>query len=226
MTQDSLINRREFMQLLAAVSSGLAIHSPAQAFSSAPDQARNPPTTTTILGQGQNAYENLEDPWLTLANVQEHLFPGATNTDTLSVAVEGPAIEGPGAKDIAALVFLKNMLDAPDTNAEHRDFILKGTGWLNDLSSKQYQQAFIHLNPIQKEQILRKVEGSDAGGRWLSQMMTYLIEALLSDPVYGGNKNQLGWQWLEHIPGFPRPGVDKVYFKLGQNASSKRYTKA
>jgi len=57
-------------------------------------------------------------------------------------------------------------------------------------------------------------------------MMSYLIEALLSDPVYGGNKDQKGWLWLEHIPGFPTPGPDKVYFKLGAHASPRRRTKA
>ena len=84
------------------------------------------------------------------------------------------------------------------------------------------------LNTDEKEKVLRQIEGSRAGSRWLSLMMTYLLEALLSDPVYGGNKDQKGWQWLEHIPGFPTPTTDQVYFKLGQyaNGTTRRRTKS
>ncbi len=164
----------------------------------------------------EDAYKNLTDPWLTLAEVQEHLFPPGDSSEQTS----------PGAKDIAALRFLRNMLDAPDTDAEEKSFILNGVNWLNDLSEKNYQSKFVKLSSENKETILRQIETSNAGSRWLSLMMSYLIEALLSDPVYGGNKDQQGWKWLEHIPGFPTPTVDKVYFKLGAHASPKRRTKA
>jgi len=164
----------------------------------------------------EDAYKNLTDPWLTLADVQEHLFPADDSSEQAS----------PGAKDIAALRFLRNMLNAPDTDTEEKSFILNGVNWLNDLSEKNYQSKFVQLNSENKETILRQIETSNAGSRWLSLMMSYLIEALLSDPVYGGNKDQQGWKWLEHIPGFPTPTVDKVYFKLGAHASPKRRTKA
>ena len=63
----------------------------------------------------EDAYKNLTDPWLTLADVQEHLLPAGDSSEQAS----------PGAKDIAALRFLRNMLDAPDTDAEEKSFILK-----------------------------------------------------------------------------------------------------
>jgi hypothetical protein len=28
---------------------------------------------------------------------------------------------------------------------------------------------------------------------------------MLYDPIYGINKEQAGWSWLEHQPGLPRP---------------------
>lgn len=194
------INRRHFMQMLAALSLQWPLMS--HSFSRAPD----------ALQLQQNVYHNLKDPWLTLSEVQEHLFPADE--------------ESPGARDIMALRFLQNMLDAPDTDEEEKNFILNGVNWLNDLASKQHQAAFVKLDSEQREMILRTVEKSRAGSRWLSLMMTYLIEALLSDPVYGGNFQQKGWTWLEHIPGFPTPGTDKVYFKLGGQASTRRRTKA
>jgi gluconate 2-dehydrogenase gamma chain len=196
------ISRRQFIQAIAAFSASWPITGMAN--------------LDTLGIPHRETYENLSDPWLTLASVQEHLFPAGDSSEQPS----------PGAKDIAALRFLRNMLEAPDTESEEKSFILNGVNWLNDLSLKNHQSNFIQLNTENKETVLRQIETSNAGNRWLSLIMGYLIEALLSDPVYGGNKDQQGWKWLEHIPGFPTPSVDKVYFKLGAHASPKRRTKA
>ncbi|MCW9048327.1 MAG: gluconate 2-dehydrogenase subunit 3 family protein [Gammaproteobacteria bacterium] len=194
------INRRQFIQILAVTSTAWPLLTNAEKL---------------ILGQDTDkVYKNLSDPWLSLAEVQEHLFPADENS--------------PGAKDIYALRFLRNMLDAPDIDAEEKDFIIQGVGWLNDLSVKNHKYSFIKLSSDNKEKVLRKIESSRAGSRWLSLMMGYLLEALLSDPVYGGNKESKGWLWLEHIPGFPTPTTEQVYFKLGteSNVNTRRRTKA
>lgn len=188
-----LINRRQFVQLIAITSMGWPLIS----------KAKN----NTLGKSADLVYKNLSDPWLSLAHVQEHLFPA---DDT-----------SPGAKDISALRFLRNMLQAPDMEAKEKEFIIQGVTWLNDLSTKTHNQVFTKLNSSDKESILRQIESSRAGSRWLSLMMTYLIEALLSDPVYGGNKDRKGWQWLEHIAGFPTPTTEQVYFKLEQQANEK-----
>jgi len=201
-TKLSGITRRQFIQTIAALSASWPISGIAG--------------VNNLGEEYRDVYKNLSEPWLTLADVQEYLFP----------AVDSPELVSPGAKDIAALRFLRNMLEAPDTDSEEKSFILNGVNWLNYLSEKNYQSKFSALSSENKETILRQIETSNAGRRWLSLMMSYLIEALLSDPVYGGNKDQQGWKWLEHIPGFPTPTVDKVYFRLGAHASPKRRTKA
>lgn len=195
-----LINRRQFIQLITIASASWPLMSRAN--------------TETLGQQADLVYKNLTDPWLSLAAVQEHLFPADESS--------------PGAKDISALRFLRNMLDAPDIESEEKEFIIQGVGWLNDLSVKNHKLPFNKLITTEKEKVLRKIESSRAGSRWLSLMMNYLIEALLSDPVYGGNKDGKGWQWLEHIPGFPTPTTNQVYFKLGKNinGNTRRRTKA
>ncbi len=135
--------------------------------------------------------ETLADPWLTLDAVQEHLFPA----DEAS----------PGARDINALAYLRWTLDDSATDASEKQFILNGVGWLNDFTASKYEQPFIALDETRKEQALRQIEQSRAGENWLASLLMYLFEALLSDPVYGGNTDMIGWQWLEHQPGFPRP---------------------
>lgn len=192
------LNRRQFIQLLGIISSGW----------SGASLAMSKPQPISELSY----YANLAEPWLTLASVQQHLFPADDSS--------------PGAEDIMAIRFLQNILEAPDTDSEHKKFILNGVDWLNQLSVKQYQTTFLQLEDTAKETLLRRVETSKAGSRWLSSMLTYLIEALLSDPVYGGNKDAIGWNWLQHIPGFPTPQAHQVYFKLTSQANSRRRTKA
>ena len=145
----------------------------------------------------------IKEPWRTLSVVQEHLFPAEKAS--------------PGASDINALEYLRGMMVAPDFDKVQYELIHNGVGWLNDLAKNQYAKKFIQLDTDSKEKILRRVESSNAGSRWLSTLLTYLIEALLTDPVYGGNPNGIGWKWLQHQPGFPRPGENNKYYKIGKS---------
>ena len=154
--------------------------------------------------------ETLVEPWLTIAAVQQHLLPADETS--------------PGASDINALHYLQTIIQAPDIEQEQRDFIINGEKWLNDIARKSHSRKFIELNEVQKETVLRQIEKSRAGENWLYTQLGYLIEALLSDPVYGGNPNGIGWNWLRHQPGYPTPSIEKMYFKLG--TASYRRTKA
>ena len=186
------MNRRTFLGLLASAIAAYSLGALAEL-----RQKPNPAYATT-------------EPWISIAAVQEHLFPATKDS--------------PGAEDIQALSFLQNMMNAPDISESERSLITNGAGWLNDLSMTKFQHKFIQLNESDREKILRQIEQSRAGSRWLSLLMNYLIESLLSDPVYGGNKNGIGWKWLEHQAGYPTPGNDKKYFKLGHIVN--RRTKA
>jgi len=65
-----------------------------------------------------------------------------------------------------------------------------------------------------REELLRQIEQELSGKAFLSEILHFTLEAMLSDPAYGGNINQKGWKWLEHQPGFPGPQVGKRYFEL------------
>ena len=142
-----------------------------------------------------------DDPWKTLAAVQQHLFPA---TD-----------DAPGADDIGAITYLHKAIENPVADGGDRTFVFKGVGWLNDLTQEKYQQPFVALDEAQRETVLRSIEQSRAGRNWLSLLLTYLLEALLADPVYGGNPKGIGWVWLDHQPGFPTPPDDKLWYQLG-----------
>jgi len=133
-----------------------------------------------------------------ISRVQHHLFPD-----------DG---DGPSATDINALKYLEWALTDPDNQDDgDGDFIVQGVGWLNSLSEQTQGNQFIKLSHEKQDKVLRQISQSNTGENWLSTLIYYLMEALLFDPVYGGNPDGIGWKWLEHQPGFPAPTKDKLY---------------
>ena len=187
--RDKGISRREFITRLTVLGS-LAASYPALAL----ERLRSNATSAN-----EQAWLD-QDPWQTIAAVQQHLFPAGE--------------ESPGAGDFRAIVYLRNSIENPAADGEDKTFIVNGAGWLNDLSRERYQRSFTALDEPERETVLRQIEQSKAGRNWLSLLLTYLLEALLADPVYGGNPGGIGWQWLEHQPGYPTPPEDKSWFKL------------
>lgn len=150
-----------------------------------------------VLANTKDLSDNI---WLTFSTLHLHLFPIASNS--------------PDAKTINATAYLKSITEWPGVDDSDKQFILNGIGWLDGVSIKSYNKPFRELSNKQRETVLRLVENSQAGENWLSLVLLYLMEALLTDPVYGANTNGVGWKWLEHQPGFPHPSANKRYFEL------------
>ncbi len=120
--------------------------------------------------------------------------------------------DGPSAKDINALAYLEWTLTDPDNDADgDGEFIAKGVGWLDSLSEQTQGDQFIKLKPEQQNKVLTQISQSSAGENWMSILIYYLMEALLFDPLYGGNPKGVGWTWLNHQPGFPAPDEETNY---------------
>ncbi len=134
-----------------------------------------------------------------LKTLQEHLFPKSNDS--------------PGANDINALHYLHFVLTDPDIDEDNKNLLISGIDWLEEECHTTYNKSFINLSSQERDQIFRIIEDSNWGYRWLSLNLIYIFEALLSDPIYGGNPNEIGWRWLEHAPGFPRPTADNMYSK-------------
>lgn len=125
------------------------------------------------------------DPWEIISAVQEHLFP--------------PSKKYPSARAFKATRYLKIVAYHDSFDKDDLDFIIRGA---QALEKRGY-------NPImtkgEKEQLLRAFAQSQFGENWLSLMINYTLEAMLSDPIYGGNKNEIGWRSYHHHAGNPRP---------------------
>lgn len=120
--------------------------------------------------------------------------------------------DGPSARDLNAVAYLEwAMTDPGNIDDDDPSFIAKGIGWLDDLAKQTQGESFVKLTLLQQDRVLKQVAGSSQGESWLSLLMYYLSEALMLDPVYGGNPNGIAWQWLQHQAGFPAPIIGKTY---------------
>ena len=138
--------------------------------------------------------------WALIDAVQQHLLPSEPDS--------------PGAREINALAYLRFVVGDAKVDAEERGFILAGAAWLEDLSLQRASASFLDLDEAARESLLRQVAASAQGENWLSTLLLYLMEALLTDPAYGGNPKGIGWRWLEHTPGYPRPSATTIYPRL------------
>jgi len=181
--------RRRFLHDSYKATAGLALL-PSISLFTACDQ-------TPHITQAQLAHD---DPWKTFAAVQLILFPDDGN--------------GPSAVDLNATAYLQFVLQAADSDKQDVAFILKGIDWLNQLSQSNTDKLFIYNNSQQQNSLIKQTSQSSSGERWISFLLLYIFEALLTDPVYGANPNGIGWAWLEHQAGFPHPPSHKIYTQL------------
>jgi gluconate 2-dehydrogenase gamma chain len=182
------MKRRDFLKAssLAALSPGM----PIARTSDAEDVGK-------VSGQTFNRAQ-----WSIIEAVQDHLLPSEA--------------DAPGARDLNATAYLDRTLADPKFDPDVKGFILNGIGWLEEISREQETLSFGQVEPAKREDLLRRIAGSGAGERWLSTLITYSLEAMLADPLYGGNPDGIGWKWLDHDPGRPRPTPDKLYGRLGK----------
>lgn len=135
--------------------------------------------------------------WATFAAVQEHLLPSEP--------------DAPGARDVNATAYLDRALSDPGFDRDVRGFLLRGAGWLDEYAEAEAGSRFVAVAAARREELLRGFADTGRGGNWLSTLINYTLEALLADPVYGGNRDGIGWAWLDHDPGRPRPDRRTMY---------------
>ena len=140
---------------------------------------------TTIL----NSKEIKKDEafsWMVLEEVLEILFPKTENM--------------PSAKEFAVIRYLQEVTSHSSFDKEDRAYMLQGSIDFYDTFPD-----FLESDKKQKENFIKSAMNSEYGEEWISFLIHYGIEAMLSDPIYGGNKNEIGWKSLNHQTGKPQP---------------------
>jgi len=128
-------------------------------------------------------------PFKVIQAVQETFFP--------------KGLKAPSALEFGATNYLLNVSTHSSFVKSDLKFLLYGADLLINT-----QNDFLTMNPKERDEALRDfVNSSSKAESWTSLLLFYTLEALLSDPIYGGNKNELGWKWLSHNTGQPQPKV-------------------
>jgi gluconate 2-dehydrogenase gamma chain len=112
---------------------------------------------------------------------------------------------GPSADDINSFGYLMWVLGDEYLKEEDKEYIIDGINWANETAEEIYFVKYTQLDKDQKEALLKTFVELNWGKTWMSIMVTYVLESLLLDPIYGGNVDEKGWNWLEHKSGLPRP---------------------
>ena len=107
----------------------------------------------------------------------------------------------PSAKEFKALEYLIKNISHKTFDNEDKTLILDGT---KDFIGSFPQ--FLTLNEKEKKELIFEIIKNSAYAKsWVSKITYYGIEAMFSDPIYGGNFNQIAWNSVNHAVGIPRP---------------------
>ena len=119
--------------------------------------------------------------------------------------------DGPSALQINADKWIVYVLNDPRDSQREKDFIVDHLEGLNQFSKETHDIAYDLLSLDQQEDLLELFFQDKNQKRWGSRMLTLIFEALLLDPLYGVNPDSIGWNWLNHNPGMPRPNKQNMY---------------
>ena len=143
-------------------------------------------TSPLLLSMDTQAKEIPKDAWEIIASVQDILLPKTKHM--------------PSAQNVNALFYLVSNSSSEYFDANDLDLLIKGASIFH-----QKFPDFSHKSTESKNKILESATEDDYLEKWLSRLIYYTIEAMFSDPIYGGNTHELGWTSTLHTTGNPRP---------------------
>lgn len=132
------------------------------------------------------------------------LFAIVTPLDTIKI-VQGDLF--PYAKELGidTSKYIPIILNHSKVTKDDKEFITNGVKWLNEESVTKYNKIYTKLDSTQRQNILKIISKQRWGENWVFDMLGYIFESMLGDPIYGGNNNEAGWKWLNFKGGNPRP---------------------
>lgn len=130
-------------------------------------------------------------------SVQNILFPKDEN--------------GPGAFDFNAHKYLLWILSDKRIAKDEKQYIIDGIRWINEASEENYATKYLNLSKKEQVNLIQIIVKTNWGESWLSVLLTFIFEAMISDPIYGFNTDEIGWKWLQHQAGYPRASKELMY---------------
>jgi gluconate 2-dehydrogenase gamma chain len=140
-------------------------------------------------GDHRGAFFNHDDAAIIAAFV-ERLMPSAPGK--------------PGAHDAGVLNYID--LALAGAYSDLQDFYRRGLAQLDAYCRKTHNEPFVRLDAARQDEVIRAMEeGKAAEFVWptaqefFNTVRTHTMEGMFADPIYGGNKDYVGWK----LVGFP-----------------------
>ncbi len=128
-----------------------------------------------------------KDVLVVLDEVYEVLFPKTSNM--------------PSSREFNVINYLLDNINNKSFLDYDKTLVLEGT---QDFIANFPE--FLTLKQEEKKELIYSiVNTNDYAQTWISKLLTFGIEALFADPLYGGNTSQVGWNSINHKIGYPRP---------------------
>nr|WP_275983911.1 gluconate 2-dehydrogenase subunit 3 family protein [Paenibacillus hamazuiensis] len=145
---------------------------------------------------------------------------------------------GPGAKEIGVAIYIDHQLAGPwginakdymmgpffkgeatqgsQTQLRRADIFTLGLKGLKDYSQKKYSKSFQDLAENEQDDVLKVFEKGEefslpgiSTKTFFNLLYSLTLEGLYSDPLYGGNKDMMGWE-LKKYPGNQMSYLDLI----------------
>jgi gluconate 2-dehydrogenase gamma chain len=121
---------------------------------------------------------------------------------------------GVNGKDYTMGPFLKGEpTQGPQTHLKRAQIFTIGLQALQDYSQEKYKKGFAEISAAEQDETLKVFEkGADvkleaiSTSTFFGMLRSLTMEGLYSDPMYGGNKDMLGWKMKKY------PGNQPSYF--------------
>lgn len=133
-----------------------------------------------------------------------NLFGITTPIDTIRV-LHFDLFPKADALGIKTAGYMKIIFHHSHISQEDKEFIKNGVKWLNEEAIKMYKSSYVKLPTQKRQEVLKSIAQTNWGENFLYNIMSYMFEAMLGDPVYGSNHKEAGWKWLSFVGGEPRP---------------------
>ena len=132
------------------------------------------------------------------------LFGVTTSRDTIKV-VQNDLFPKAKELNIDTASYISIILHHSRITKEDKLFLKNGVKWLNEEAVSLYTKTYTQLTETQRQHVLHSIAKEEWGSSWIDTMLRYIFEAMLGDPIYGGNNKEAGWKWLSFEGGLPRP---------------------
>ncbi len=120
-----------------------------------------------------------------------------------------PSDDGPGAREAGVIEYLRAALELPVYGAQRRS-LLDGARRMEAVARRDWGTGFTSLSPEDQDRVLvhlqagREDEGDFDGTRSIHDLLSLSLEGFLGDPQHGGNRGEVGWEFIGYRPGGPR----------------------